>query len=743
MLGALRERNRLLTPGKRTLLTRRNPKNRPCYSEFLASSMLQKPYSELLVLGELDRLLASREFATADRAARFLRYAVERSLADDREGLKESVIGKEVFDRRAGYDSKAEPIVRTEARRLRAKLDQFYSYTNDSQVRISMPKGAYFAVFETTILPEVPSPQPAVPLPRRRTWIWAAAAIIVIAGAAAASFIHWEGQSALPVLTTVTSFPGGQFYPALSPDGKQVAFVWRGEDEQADSVYTIGLDGGHPRRVTNDSAGDTFPVWSPDGMHLAFIRRGKGIVIADRQGGSERFITAAYPTFLVWSPDGGHLVYCDWAQPRDRIALYSADARTGVHRQITDPPAGSTGDIYADFSNDGKRLAFARCLSGSCDIYTIPSEGGAVRQLFRVGAQLSGITWSPDGRTIVFSSRLGEQYQLWQADANGQGNPRPIAVAGDDARFPRFGRNSSGSSRLVYEQHINDSNVWRLTPDSGGVASEPRRLIASTRLDSSPQVSPDGRKIVFVSDRTGFSEIWTVDADGRSALAVTHLRGPSAGSPRWAPDSRQIAFDVTSGAGRAIFVADATGGSPRQLTPWTRSGRPSWSRDGRWIYFGDNDSAGANQVFRVSATGETSQPFQMTRDGAFEAYESADGRFLFYLHDHELRRMPVTGGAPSPVTDRHINMGLWGVAEDGIYFVDVASAHRSGPIAQGDKPVYVLDPATGVGRQVASIGGDISTNLPDFSVSPDGKNLYYSWLEVSVSQIRMIEGGLR
>ena len=164
--------------------------------------------------------------------------------------------------------------------------------------------------------------------------------------------------------------------------------MWHGEDEQADSVYTIGADGGQPRRITTDSAGDTFPVWSPDGTHLAFIRRGKGIVIADRLGGGERFLTAAYPTFLVWSPDGGHLVYCDWAQPGDRLALYSADARTGARRQITDPPAGSTGDIYADFSNDGKRLAFARCLSGSCDIYTMAAEGGAARQLFRVDAQL-------------------------------------------------------------------------------------------------------------------------------------------------------------------------------------------------------------------------------------------------------------------------------------------------------------------------------------------------------------------
>jgi hypothetical protein len=86
-------------------------------------------------------------------------------------------------------------------------------------------------------------------------------------------------------------------------------------------------------------------------------------------------------------------------------------------------------------------------------------------------------------------------------------------------------------------------------------------------------------------------------------------------------------------------------------------------------------------------------------------------------------------------------MGLWSVAENGVYFVDLTSARMNGPLARGEKPVDLLDPASGAVRRVGTIGGDLITNLPDFSVSPDGKALYYSILEVSVSQIRMIEGG--
>ncbi len=106
-------------------------------------------YSKSEILHELGVILASREFANAERLSAFLRYVVENSIEGKREYLKESVIGTEVFGRSAGYDPKAEPIVRTEARRLRARIDEYYSRQDRwYKVRISIPKGGYSAAFE-------------------------------------------------------------------------------------------------------------------------------------------------------------------------------------------------------------------------------------------------------------------------------------------------------------------------------------------------------------------------------------------------------------------------------------------------------------------------------------------------------------------------------------------------------------------------------------------------------------------
>jgi Tol biopolymer transport system component len=213
-----------------------------------------------------------------------------------------------------------------------------------------------------------------------------------------------------------------------------------------------------------------------------------------------------------------------------------------------------------------------------------------------------------------------------------------------------------------------------------------------------------------------------------------------AGSPRWSPDGRRVAFDMVSQKGRAIFVVNADGGAPRQCTEWADAGRPSWSRDGRWIYFGA-DAGGSTQVFKVPSD-TRGTPSQVTRDGAFEAFESLDGKTLFYIHDKELRRMPTEGGPFAKVSNREIRMGTWSVAADGIFFVDLSEARFSESVARGPKTVYRLDPSTGASQKVASITGDLNSNLPDFCVSPDGKTLYYSIREVSISQIRMIEGGL-
>ena len=707
------------------------------------------------VEAELARLIGQPEFANSDRMSRFLRYSVERSLAGDRVGLKESVIGAEVFDRPPGYDPKADPVVRNEARRLRAKLEDSYARVAPPRVRISVPKGSYAAVFEPVAItqpqsasapPETP-PHPEAP-PRRRWYALAAAVVVTVIGASLFLFSR-EPNRGLPSLSTITSYPGRQVFPCPSPDGTEVAYQWGGETGEAPRIYVTRIGGGGPRRLTaNASANgpaEGFPAWSPDGTRIAFLRSDK-IVIARASGGEDHDLTKAYSGPIAWSPDGRSLVFSDSTVPTSR-GLFSADALTGARRQLTSPSAGVLDQSPA-FSPDGTRIAFVRCSLSNCDAYVIPSVGGEPRQLTQEHTGFSGLTWSPDGRVIVFASRRLGPYQLWQIPASG-GKPESISVAGDEALYPRFASRPGSSTKLVYEQRIEDSNIWTvpLARNASGPVrflGDPTRLISSTRLENSPRASPDGRKIVFVSNRSGFGELWTVNTDGSDATAVTQMRMLGVGSPRWSPDSSRIVFDATGTGGRAVFIVDASGGTPRQWTPYGANGRPSWSVDGASIYYHNRDANGQYVVWKASSTDPNQRHPLITN--ALDAFESLDGKAVFFIRGDQLWQMPVTGPAAAATqvqTGIPMSHGWWVLAAGAVYFVDMVGppAHSAVGFMKGPKAVYFYDLRSRELRQIGTITADLQNALPDFAVSPDGSRLYYSAMEIAVSQIRMIEGG--
>ncbi|MGC4050892.1 MAG: hypothetical protein QM757_16115 [Paludibaculum sp.] len=711
--------------------------------------MTPDPGFESQILDELDRILRSPEFAAAGKVGPFLRFAVERTLAGDREALKESVIGSQVFGRAPGYDPKVDPIVRTEARRLRTRLDEYTARVQPS-VRISLPKGGYVTAFDIRPpAPDAPTAQAAVPVPTAPAWRRPATSLAAagVFGLAALAFYYVPkaaNRQPLPVLTTITSYPGFQFHPSLSPDGNQVAFIWTGENGGSANLFVAPLNGGEPRRLTTGGPGEASPVWSPDGSRIAFVRRGKGLVIIPAAGGEERILVdSAYATQLDWSPDGRALAFADFPAGSDQPALFLADSLTGTRRLLPNTSRG----LYPSFSPDGASLAFARCDIGNCELYLMPAQGGEPRQITRQSSAILGVTWNPAGQEIVFASRRLGASTLWRIPASGAGTPELMPSAGEEARYPRFGARRSAATRLVYEQGISDSNIWRQALDVGKdgplkFSGEPHRLIASTRVDSSPQVSPDGRHIAFISNRSGFEELWTVDSSGGHSVQVTQLRAQALGSPRWSPDSSRLSFDAVSPEGRSIYIVEAAGGRPRQWTGPNVAGRTSWSRDGRWLYVAEFDAKHTAQLERISTT-DPSQRTVLTSDGGFEAYESEDSSTLYYIRDRELRRMPRDGGpSTSVLSDTLIAHGWWGLAQGGLYYVDMwdPALYSVPPVSKGQKKVVFLDLKSGRRRQLGTIAGDLIGVFPDFCIAPGGRQIYYSVLEVSVSQIRMIEG---
>src|SRR5207249_1997997 len=116
-----------------------------------------------------------------------------------------------------------------------------------------------------------------------------------------------------------------------------------------------------------------------------------------------------------------------------------------------------------------------------------------------------------------------------------------------------------GGHHLVYSHQILDWNIWRV-PLNGKAGGQPQRLISSTRLDYQARHSADGKRIAFVSNRSGSEAIWICNADGSDPVQLTAFRNAWAGSPRWSPDGQKIAFDCDAAGNWDVYVISSQGG---------------------------------------------------------------------------------------------------------------------------------------------------------------------------------------
>jgi Tol biopolymer transport system component len=206
--------------------------------------------------------------------------------------------------------------------------------------------------------------------------------------------------------------------------------------------------------------------------------------------------------------------------------------------------------------------------------------------------------------------------------------PAMVGSLGEGALSPTISR---PANYLAFARLSQDKNIWRVSL-SGKEKGQQKRLIGSTRQENFPEYSPDGSRIAFESDRSGFPEIWISNSDGTGAFPLTNFGGPVTGSPAWSPDGLRIAFDSRASGRAEIFVTNAAAGS--KARPLTTGGAdnilPVWSADGRFVYYASK-RAGIHQGWRVSAEG--GEPEQITSTSTFAQRISPDDKYLYFMQD--------------------------------------------------------------------------------------------------------------
>jgi Tol biopolymer transport system component len=287
-----------------------------------------------------------------------------------------------------------------------------------------------------------------------------------------------------------------------------------------------------------------------------------------------------------------------------------------------------------------------------------------------------------------------------------------------------------------------EHSIWELKMrraegrlESNATAVPNVQLIASTMREDTPQFSPDGEWIAFVSERSGSTDIWIGRRDGTGLRRVTFLDGQSAGTPRWSPDGKWIAFDLRPPSSKPdVWVARAAGGDPRRLANNAGGADvPSWSQDGRWIYY---HSRSDGQIWKRPWQG--GEAIQVTRRGGFEGFESTDGKYLYYSKGDDnsgIWRADLSNGNEALIPElseagyfRH-----WALAPSGIYFVPNGEAFSK------DAAVRFFDFATRKTIRVGAVGRLVTAGPAALAVSRDETSLLYVHVDRDNRNIMLVE----
>jgi serine/threonine protein kinase/Tol biopolymer transport system component len=489
---------------------------------------------------------------------------------------------------------------------------------------------------------------------KRRLWPAAVAVLGVFATALALGSLYFRTNQVDLSAVPLTSYPGLAMRPSVSPDGTRVAFIWNGGRGGNFDVYVKQIGPGNALPLTTSAEDEVMCRWSPDGNWIAFLRQGDGDsasvhVVPVLTGLEKRLGDAAlqirdnttlggFVDCLDWSPDGKWLVVSRRSSPGQSRGLDLLSVTTDEIRQLTSPPSPQF-DVFAAFAPDGHALAFLRRNGMRSSLILLPLSGSLhvrgpeMEIATSLNPSIRSFAWTTDSRELIASAGYPESATLWRFRPSTGVVPRLLPFEGSEPAI------SSRSDRLVLSRHNFEWNIWSLELDAAGRAvGLPVRAFDSSKNELTPRFSPDGTKVAFGSNRSGFYEIWICRSDGSDCDKVTDMK-TYAGTPSWSPKADRIAFDDVE----SIYVVSVAGGKPQRLAAGLV---PRWSRNGAWIYY----HGFSGHTYRISPSG--GNPERVTRDRGGESEESSDEKWLYYRSAGQtmsLHRIPSGGGESTQV----------------------------------------------------------------------------------------------
>jgi eukaryotic-like serine/threonine-protein kinase len=482
----------------------------------------------------------------------------------------------------------------------------------------------------------------------------------------AGSSRHAAGDvAAMPIVigtaTQITADDGLEIDPAISPDGKLLAYA-AGKATQM-RIFIRPVTGGRTITLSEDREAFEFqPRWSPDGNQILYLTPG-GVFVASALGGTSRRVVPGAIGAAAWSPDGKQLLVA-----RDRT-LSVAQLDGSGERAL----GSSTDDLHScDWSPRGDWIA---CASGNrasvvaggtfgniapSTLVLVPAAGGRFIDVTDRRALNQSPVWSPDGRQLYFVSNRQGPRDIYVIDVKGdgriEGEPRRVST-GLGAQSIAF---SATAQRLVYVAYAARANIWSLPIPSRGTVdtSGARALTSGNQVVEAMRVSRDGQWLLYDSNLHLNADVFRLSLTGGPPEQVTTDPADDF-APDLSPDGREVAYHSFRSGSRDIFIRTLDGGPLQQVTATpSQESYPIWSPDGRALAFVDQFSEGGILrglfVMRRGQSGSWSSPVSLRKGVSPRGSWLPDGHFLAYAHTGALEIIAADSGsarvayAPSP-----------------------------------------------------------------------------------------------
>jgi eukaryotic-like serine/threonine-protein kinase len=548
----------------------------------------------------------------------------------------------------------------------------------------------------------------------------------------------------------LTDLVGVNESPALSPDGRMVAFVAPVDGRR--QIWIRMLSGGAPLRVTHDEIDHESPRWTADGSSIVYYvgpdatgELGMLWEVSALGGGPRPLVEGAGGGDC--SRDGRRIAMFHPGDDRAELMAFSLDR--GSTERIALGPLGCTCESPR-WSPDDKWIVFQTRGIGrfSEHLHIVPAAGGQAPVLIARASAIRGVSWLPDNSGVVYSSSAGSTvpypptFNLRRVARDGTGDR---ALTFGDASFVAPDVHSSG--KILASRIHGQSDIWRF-PIGGSPAENTRNAVRVTRQSGqvqTPSVSPDGTEVVYLSDNGGHGNLWVTKADGTGAARqITFERDPATtiGVPTWSPVDKQIAF-VVSRDRISIFVVNSDGRNLRELVP--RGLGPCWSPDGAWMYYSPLDNNEEWRIEKVPASGgppvvvRTDVDTNSPTVGRTTLYYGARSQRTVGRWEWELRRASPEDGPSEVLT--HVAGTRIPVNQ---LFVSMTLSPDGGwlalPLLAGATANICVMPVEGGSFTAVTDFGDRATLIArQVSWAPDGQSIYAAVADVN-ADIVLLDG---